>query len=61
MRAPRLSRGDVVAAVSPSFPAPGLFPHRLKQAESNLGRHFDLKIRPAAHALEVSGWLAGSP
>lgn len=61
MRALRLSRGDVVATVSPSFPALGLFPHRLVQAEVNLRRHFDLKLRPSAHALKVTGWVAGSP
>ncbi|MEY2583587.1 MAG: muramoyltetrapeptide carboxypeptidase [Ilumatobacteraceae bacterium] len=57
---PRVSTGDSVALVSPSWFGAGAFPHRVDRGRrylESIGLH--LKVMP--NALEVGDWTAGTP
>jgi muramoyltetrapeptide carboxypeptidase LdcA involved in peptidoglycan recycling len=55
----RLSDGNQVAIVSPSFPALGRWPHRALRARAYL-ESLGLRVRIMPHATETTGWTAGS-
>ena len=60
LKAPRLRRGDTIGIISPSYPAAGMFPHRVERGIAQieaLGYHAKL----GRHALGVSGFVSDSP
>ena len=57
MKPPRLSPGDTVGIVSPSWGAAGLFPHRVENGVRML-EAMGLSVRMGRHALEVDGWVS---
>lgn len=62
IRPPRLQPGDTVAVVSPSFGAPGYFPHRLHRGVAYL-ESLGLQVRVSAAARGVEAdrpWLSAS-
>lgn len=59
MRAKRLSAGDTVGIVSPSWGGPSVFPHRLDNAIAYLESRA-LKVRVADHARGQNGFVSGT-
>jgi muramoyltetrapeptide carboxypeptidase LdcA involved in peptidoglycan recycling len=57
----KLSPGDKVAAVSPSWGGPGTFPHRYEAGKRQFERAFDLTVVEMPNALREPGFLAANP
>ena len=55
----RVSKGDTVAVVSPSFGAVGQFPHRTERGVAYL-ESLGLRVRVMPHAAETAGWASSS-
>jgi muramoyltetrapeptide carboxypeptidase len=55
----RVSKGDTVAVVSPSFGAVGQFPHRTERGIAYLDS-LGLRVRVMSHAAEAAGWASSS-
>lgn len=60
MKALRLSPGDQVGIVSPSWGGAGLFPHRVEQGVRQIER-LGLRVKLARHSLHSSGFVSDSP
>jgi muramoyltetrapeptide carboxypeptidase LdcA involved in peptidoglycan recycling len=54
---PRVQPGDTVAVVSPSFGAPGAWPHRAERGRRYL-ESLGLKVRMMPHADRVDSWVS---
>jgi muramoyltetrapeptide carboxypeptidase len=57
LRPPRVARGDTVAVVSPSGPAAGAFPHRVRRGVAYL-ESLGLRVRLMPNATRVDGWVS---
>lgn len=57
----RLRRGDRVAAVTPCWGGPAVFPARYEAGKRALTELFALEIVETAHALSEPGWLYAHP
>ena len=61
---PRLRPGDTVAIVTPSYPGPAAWPHRLERGVAELER-LGYRVRLMPHALDPGGaaadWVAATP
>ena len=60
MKAARLSRGDCVGIVSPSWGGAAEFPHRVEQGVRQLER-LGFRAKLAPHALHSKGFVSDSP
>jgi muramoyltetrapeptide carboxypeptidase len=60
MKAPKLSPGDHVGIVSPSWGGAGLFPHRVEQGIRQLER-LGFRIKRGRHALHATSFVSDSP
>lgn len=58
---PRLSAGDSIAIVSPSWGGPSVFPHRYEAGLSCLRERFGFEIVEMPHARADADWLAENP
>ena len=61
IKARKLSPGDRVAAISPSWGGPGEFPHRYEAGKRQLEEEFGLEVVETRHALRDPGWLRRNP
>lgn len=60
MKPPRLSRGDTVGIVSPSWGGAGEFPHRVEQGVRELER-LGYRVRFGRHALNSVSFVSDTP
>lgn len=58
---PRLSTGDTIAVVSPSWGGPSVFPHRYEAGLTCLRERFRFNIVEMPHARADADWLAANP
>jgi muramoyltetrapeptide carboxypeptidase LdcA involved in peptidoglycan recycling len=61
MKPRRLSPGDRIAAVSPSWGGPGQFPARYEAGKRCLQEIFGLQVVEMAHTLAAPDWVADHP
>jgi muramoyltetrapeptide carboxypeptidase LdcA involved in peptidoglycan recycling len=61
VRPPMLRAGDRIAAVTPSWGGPGLFPHRYEAGRRQLEAAFGVEVVPTRHALRDPAWVAANP
>lgn len=61
IKPPRLKRGDRIAAVTPSWGGPALFPDRYKAGKHEFEAVFGVEIVEMAHTLAPADWLAANP
>ena len=57
LKAPKLTEGDTVGIVSPSWGGAGAFPHRVEQAQRHLAS-LGFKVKLAEHALGTKGFVS---
>jgi len=57
----KLEPGDRVAAVSPSWGGPAVFPHRYKAGKRQLEDEFGVTVVEMPHALRDPAWLQDNP
>lgn len=61
VRPKRLSPGDRIATVSPSWGGPGAFPHRYEAGKRQLEEAFGVTVVEMAHTLASADWIADNP
>lgn len=57
----RLSPGDRIATVSPSWGGPGTFPHRYEAGKRQLEQTFSVTVVEMAHTIAPADWVALNP
>lgn len=57
----RLSPGDTIATVSPSWGGPGVHPHRYAAGKAALEQTFGVRVVEMPHALAAEEWLSQNP
>lgn len=57
----RLSAGDRVATVSPSWGGPGAFPHRYEAGKRQLEEEFGVEVVEMPHTLAAPDWVDANP
>ena len=57
----RLTAGDRIAAVTPSWGGPATFPHRYQAGKRQLEQNFGVSIVEMAHTLAPADWIAANP
>jgi len=61
IKAPKLQRGNKVAAVSLSWGGPGTFSHRYEAGKQQLQEEFGLRVVEMPHTMRDAAWLAEHP
>ena len=61
MQPRRLTRGDKIAAVSPSWGGPGTFPRRYQAGKRTLETVFGVTVVEMEHTLAPADWVAANP
>ena len=56
-----LRPGDTIAAVTPSWGAPGAFPERYQAGKRQLEQAFNVKVVEMPHTLRPPEWVAANP
>jgi muramoyltetrapeptide carboxypeptidase LdcA involved in peptidoglycan recycling len=60
LKPPRLSAGDTIGIVSPSWGGAGAYPHRVKQGITQLEK-MGFRVKIAPHALNQLGFVSDTP